>query len=226
MKRLTLAALAALTAAGMASSAFAADLPHPAYKAPLYVAPIFSWSGLYVGINGGYGWGHTSVTDPVGSTDISMKGALAGLTVGYNIQTGVWVWGVEGDIDYSWIRGTNTTDCVPGCESRLTWLGTARGRVGYSFGNFLPYLTGGLAIGSVKLTPDTTTDVSETKTHFGWTVGGGIEYSMFGTWSVKAEYLYADLGKTDCDATVCGGAGVSYKVAPLNIARLGVNYRF
>lgn len=225
MKRLTLAALAALTLAGLASSASAADLPRPAYKAPIYTAPVFTWSGLYVGINGGYGWGHTSITDPIGGFDISMKGALAGATLGYNVQTGVWVWGVEGDIDYSWIRGTNTTDCAPGCESRLTWLGTVRARAGYSFGNFLPYITGGLAVGSVKLTPDTTADVSETKTHFGWTVGGGVEYSMFGTWSVKAEYLYADLGKTDCDDSVCG-VGVSYKVAPLNIARLGVNYRF
>jgi outer membrane immunogenic protein len=225
MKRLTLAALAALTLAGLASSANAADLPRPAYKAPLYTAPVFSWSGLYVGINGGYGWGHAEVFTPPGAFDISMKGALVGLTVGYNIQTGALVWGVEGDFDYSWIKGTNTTDCAPGCEGRITWFGTARGRAGYSFGNFLPYITGGAAIASIKITPDTTTDVSQTKTQFGWTVGGGIEYSMFGTWSVKAEYLYADLGKADCDASVCG-AGVSFKARPLNIARLGVNYRF
>ena len=88
MTRKILAAFAGLMALAMASPSSAADLPR---KAPAYyVAPFFSWSGFYVGINGGYGWGNSSWTNIGGTTgDFRVKGALAGATLGFNLQTGV-----------------------------------------------------------------------------------------------------------------------------------------
>ena len=230
MKRHILAACAGLiAAAAIASPSLAADLPRPAYKAPVYVAP-FSWSGFYLGINGGYAWGHTDWSNgPMGKISYNVKGGLVGGTLGYNIQTGTWVWGLEGDIDATWIDGLNTgggagTACAApnGCETKNSWLGTARGRIGFAWDRWMPFLTGGAAFGNIKMTP--ASGVVEDKTKLGWTVGGGVEWAFAGPWSAKVEYLYADLGKVTCGAAACGtDTDVNYKT---NIVRLGVNYRF
>lgn len=230
MKRLILTACAGLVAAAtMAAPSFAADLRAPVYKAPAYVAPVFSWTGFYLGINGGYAWGHSDWNNtPMGNVSMNVKGGMVGGTFGYNLQTGTWVWGLEGDIDASWADGSSVaggagTVCSgAGCETKNTWFGTARGRIGYAWDRFLPYLTGGAAFGNIKATPNTGGSVNKTK--LGWTVGAGVEWAFSGAWSAKVEYLYADLGKITCEASVCGvDTDVSYKT---NIARIGVNYRF
>jgi outer membrane immunogenic protein len=226
MKRLTLLAIAGLMAAAWASPSLAADLPRPAYKAPVYVAPVFSWTGFYIGINGGYGWAKSSWSSAATSGDVSPKGWLIGGTLGYNMQTGNFVWGLEGDIDLSTIKGSTsggTGVCAtPGCESRNRWFGTARGRIGYAFDRWLPYLTGGAAFGDVKMSPNT--GLAETKTKIGWTAGAGVEWAFGTNWSTKIEYLYTDLGKSTCSAASCGvDTDVTWKA---NIVRLGVNYRF
>ncbi|MGA2566804.1 MAG: outer membrane protein [Pseudolabrys sp.] len=219
MNRFTLAVCASLLAAATAVPAFAADMPTP-FKAPAYAAP-FNWSGFYLGINGGYGWGKSSWTDPLsgGTTgDFNLSGAMAGGTVGYNLQTGQFVLGVEGDIDYSWMTGTDATGC---CQTRNDWFATARGRLGYAFDRWMPFLTGGAAFGDVKMN---TVGASETATRIGWTAGGGLEYAFMGAWSAKVEYLYADLGKASCSAATCGvTTDVTFKA---NIVRAGVNYHF
>jgi opacity protein-like surface antigen len=99
MKRLTLLAIAGLMAAAWASPSLAADLPRPAYKAPVYVAPsAFSWSGFYVGINGGYAWGHSDWNNGImGNVSMNVKGGMVGGTLGYNLQTSSFVFGLEGD---------------------------------------------------------------------------------------------------------------------------------
>lgn len=229
MKRHILAACAGLVAAAaIASPSLAADLPRPAYKAPVYVAP-FSWSGFYLGINGGYGWGHTDWNTAAGNISYSTKGGLVGGTIGYNMQTGTWVWGLEGDIDASWMdglsmNGSGTSPCAPpnGCETKNTWFGTARGRIGFAWDRWMPFITGGAAFGNLKITPNSL--VSADKTKLGWTIGGGVEWAFAGPWSAKLEYLYADLGKVTCEASACNVAtDVHFKT---NIVRLGVNYRF
>src|SRR5471030_843937 len=138
MKRFMLAVCAGLLAVAVATPSFAADLPRPAYKAPfknpIYVAP-FSWTGFYIGINGGYGFGKSSWPNAgTGLTtgDFDVEGGLVGGTVGYNLQTGAWVWGVEGDIDASWIKGSTPAVFCVGCETRNDWLATGRGRIGYT----------------------------------------------------------------------------------------------
>ena len=150
MKRFTLAACAGLLAAAMALPSFAADMSRPAFNAPSSAAP-WNWTGFYVGINGGYGFGKSNWTNVAGTTgDFNVRGALAGGTIGYNLQTGMWVWGLEGDVDASWIKGTDATIC---CETKNDWLATARGRIGYAMDRWLPFLTGGAAFGDVKMTP-------------------------------------------------------------------------
>jgi len=221
-------AIAGLLIASVAAQA--ADLPQPTYKAPPYSAPAYAnWTGFYVGINGGYGFGKSSWSGGgVGTGDFNVKGPLAGVTLGYNFQTGVWVWGIEGDLDYSWIKGSTTVVCGD-CETRNTWFGTARGRIGYGgWNNLLPYFTGGAAFGGIKGTvtpPPPFAAISQTKTAIGWTAGVGLEYALWTNWSVKGEYLYADLGKVTCGG--CGGVGADLDVKfKTNLVRLGMNYRF
>jgi outer membrane immunogenic protein len=213
---------AALVAAPLAASA--ADLPAaPAYKAPAYVAPSYSnWSGFYVGINGGWGFGKSNWQNP--ATDLQPKGALVGGTLGFNYQTGTWVWGIEGDIDYSAMR--QVVDCGIGasCETKNSWLGTARLRLGYGgFMNWMPYITGGAAFGNVKATNSAIGTTESTR--FGYTIGAGLEYMFYANWSLKVEYLYADLGKFTCDtcSAVPPPGDVNFKT---NIVRAGINYRF
>ena len=219
MKRFILAACASLLAVAMASPSFAADMPGP-YVAPAY-SPTFNWTGFYAGINGGYAFGKTNWTDTTGATtgDFNFTGALAGGTVGYNIQTGSWVWGFEADGAYSSLKGTDAAAC---CETKNDWLATARGRFGFAFGQWLSFVTAGAAFGDVKMTA--VGFGSATATRFGWTAGGGLEYAFMGAWSAKVEYLYADLGKASCGAAACGlDTDVTFKTS---IVRAGVNYHF
>jgi outer membrane immunogenic protein len=226
MKRFLLTLGAGLMAVSMTSPSFAADMPRPVYKAPVYVAP-FSWTGFYVGINGGYGWGKSSWSNTAGSTsDFNLKGPLVGGTLGYNLQTGAWVWGLEGDIDASWIKGSVTNAAIgcggAGCETRNSWLGTARGRIGYAWDRFLPYITGGAAFGDIKATNPA--GASSTKTKLGYVLGAGVEYAFLGAWSAKIEYNYVDLGKGTCAAATCGlETDIKFRA---NLVKLGVNYRF
>ena len=121
--------LAAAALLALPIAAQAADLSMPSYKAPSYVAPSYAtWSGFYVGLNAGYGFG-TSKWD-VPAISLSPDGFNAGGTLGYNFQTGVWVWGVEGDFDWSNIKKSGACG-VNTCETNNTWLSTVRARLGY-----------------------------------------------------------------------------------------------
>jgi outer membrane immunogenic protein len=231
MKRLALFGIAGLLAMAWASPTLAADLPRPAYKAPVYVAPVgFSWSGFYVGINGGYAWGHSDWNNSAaGNVSFNVKKYQLGGTLGYNWQMGNIVLGVEGDLDASWADGSATGGAAGGpcsatCTVRNNWLGTGRGRVGYAFDRFLPYLTGGAAFGNIKATAGNGGSVD--KTNLGWTAGAGVEWAFLANWSAKLEYLYADLGKVTCDAATCGGGADSEITYKTNMVRLGLNYRF
>jgi outer membrane immunogenic protein len=230
MKRLILAGVAGLAALTMITSANAADIARRQAmptKAPAYFAP-YNWTGFYIGINGGGGWGNSDWTDALGSTgSFDISGGLVGGTVGYNWQMNQFVFGLEGDIDWSGIKGSTSGGICTGfsCETRNNWLATGRGRIGYAFDRFMPYITGGVAVGDVKAS--VAGFGSSTDTRVGWTVGGGLEASIAGQWTAKIEYLYVDLGNTSCDAATCGGLGFPADVDfRTNIVRAGVNYRF
>jgi outer membrane immunogenic protein len=219
-----LAGYLALALIGAAPCAQAADLSvAPLYKAPpSYVTQAYNWTGAYIGINGGAGWGRSSWDSS--ADHIGLSGALLGGTAGYNWQTGHVVLGLEGDVDWANLRGTNvSTLCPAGCSTSDTWLGTARGRVGYAFDRIMPYVTGGLAFGDIRAA--TPGFAGATTTNTGWTAGGGIEVALPGNWSAKAEYLHVDLGNFNC-GTSCGVFGSNNVSMHDDIFRAGVNYHF
>jgi len=222
MKRVCVAAIGALASVLAVQASFAADIQRRAAPAPMpaYVAPIYNWSGPYIGINGGGGWGRSSWS---GTDSFSLSGGLIGGTLGYNWQTGPWVYGLEGDIDWSNLRGSTTTFCPGGCETRNSWLATVRGRVGYAFDRFLPYATGGVAIGDINANASGFGSASTTRA--GWTVGGGVEFALAGNWTAKAEYLHVDLGSFDCGLS-CGVPFTNNVSFQSDIIRGGLNYRF
>jgi outer membrane immunogenic protein len=218
MKRLFVAGVALLA---LASTAAAADLPgpQPYYKAPAFVPPPFTWSGFYLGVNGGGAFG-TSTWDTAGS--INTSGGLVGGTIGYNYQINHFVIGAEGDVDWASISGSTTTiACPAGCKTGDSWLATARGRVGYAADRFLPFVTGGAAFGNIQAT---TAGLTTSTTNAGWTVGAGLEFAITPNWSAKAEYLYVSLGKFNCGLN-CGATtdNVSFNA---NLVRGGINYHF
>ena len=205
MKRFAVGA-AALTLAGMAQSADAADLP---YGQPYTVnQPLnaFSWAGPYLGGNLGYDWGTVSnnVTKP--------SGISGGIQGGYNFQSGCWVFGIEGDLEL-----TGANDTFAPWKFSNPWFGTLRGRVGYAFNNILFYGTGGLAFGELRAE---TFGLSESQTSAGWTLGVGTEFGLAPNWSAKIEYLYVDLSESQFTIT---GVSNGYR---FGVIRAGVNYHF
>jgi outer membrane immunogenic protein len=231
--RIILAAAAATLVAG---AAVAADLPsrRPPAAAAYTPAPIFTWSGLYFGLNGG-GWINNTTTNyGFGSGKLGGGGGLIGGTIGYNWQASPnLVVGVEADVDYR----TKTNVTVPFGGSTSTndgYLGTVRGRVGYSIDRVLLFATGGLAFGSV-IAPSMISapllgvigfPAGSSGSSLGWTVGGGVEFAITPNWSVKGEYLYADLGsKVLSYNTLALPVAVTERTAE-HAARVGVNYRF
>ncbi len=220
MKRLF---LALVSVAALTGTAVAADLARPApapyYKAPV-MAPAFSWTGFYVGLNGGGGFGR-SAWDSTGSFNTS--GGVVGGTVGYNYQIGQAVVGIEGDVDWANIRGTTNNLCALGCKTSDSWLSTVRGRLGYAADRFMPYITGGAAFGDVKATTPGFAGASNDRA--GWTLGAGLEFAVAQNWSLKAEYLYVDLGKFNC-GLACGAAPTDNVSFTTNLVRAGVNYHF
>jgi outer membrane immunogenic protein len=227
--RLFVSAAAAAAIVGASFQAQAADMYNrgpakaPAY-APYAPVPYFNWTGLYLGINGGGGWGNSNHTDlnfGNATGDFGISGGLIGGTLGFNYQVGPWVWGLEGDLDWARMHGSSGPFNGVNYDSYLQWLGTVRGRVGFAFDRFLPYFTGGLAVGDVKaaVTAPPVTILSGTNTQAGWTLGAGVEYAFTPSLSAKAEYLYVDLGSS----TPVPGDSVELKT---HVVRGGLNWRF
>jgi len=219
MKRLFLAAVALVALAGPASAADLPPGPTPYYKAPAFVPPLYTWSGFYLGVNGGGGLGG-SAWDTTNAFNIS--GGLVGGTIGYNYQFGHAVVGAEGDIDWSGIKGSTSGGCPAGCSTGDSWLSTVRGRLGYAADRFMPFVTGGAAFGNINAsTPGL---AGGSSTNAGWTIGAGLEFAIAGNWTAKAEYLYVNLGKFNCGLN-CGAVSDNVSFST-NLIRGGINYRF
>jgi outer membrane immunogenic protein len=174
MKKLLYVAVLSGAVLAMANSANAADLgARPVYKAPPAVAPmpVFSWTGPYVGLFAGYGWGKANATEPInaatgffynfGSSPYSFDadGFFGGGTLGYNWQSGAFVLGLEGEIGYLGLKGSRidpngiaigTPDTTTTFKSDL--YGAVTGRLGVPVGNVLYYAKGGGAFLNAKAT--------------------------------------------------------------------------
>lgn len=222
------------------SAAYSADIIQPAPQvAPAPVVSPARWNGFYLGAVGAYGWADTKATlnGPIygNGVGINADGGLLGATVGYNWQVNNWVLGVEGDISAGDIGGNATTTSFPVTTGQfdIKWLGTVRGRLGWStqvMGNpTLLYVTGGAAWagGEREITNFFNTPAAKTSaTHTGWTVGVGAEYAINNRWSLKAEYLYADLGTQNYIGGFPNNSEVSRVSVKANLFRLGVNFKF
>jgi outer membrane immunogenic protein len=230
---------------GLGGSALAADLPpSPPPRAPAVyvpaVLPVYNWAGVYVGINGGWGWGNGKFTIapnaafPTGvSGTPNDNGGVVGGTLGANFQSGAFVFGIEGDWDYSAINtGTTATICnfSGTCQTGNNWLATARGRAGYAADRVLLFATAGGAFANVQTTFN---GVQTSHTQSGWTAGAGVEWAFADNWTAKVEYLYVNLGNgtVNCVTAACllanGGAAIPISVSLTeNLIRAGVNYKF
>jgi outer membrane immunogenic protein len=209
MRKLLLAAAAAVAVATHASGG---DLPlqrRSTYAPPEIYRSLFNWTGFYIGVHGGYGWGHSggSGTDP--------DGFVGGVQAGYNWQVAPnGVLGLETDISASSIDGKNN-----GVKFSTDYVGTIRGRAGYTIDRVMLYVTGGAAYGRGDLNVG---GLSNNQFHWGWTLGGGVEAMVTPNVSARLEYLYVDLAK-ETYQSVLGPMNVGYNT---NIIRGGLNYRF
>ena len=214
MKSLLTAGVSTLALIAGLASVQAADIQQRQVvtKAPVMVAPVFTWTGPYVGISGGYGWGDTD--------RFGVEGALLGVTAGYNWQMNQVVFGVEGDISWSDINGSGPCGAGTRCTVNNNWLGTARGRLGWAAGQFMPYVTGGLAFGDIEARR--IGFGSSSSTEVGYALGAGVEAALWGPVSAKIEYLFVDLGR----GGNVPGPGAQANDFQTNIIRAGLNYRF
>jgi outer membrane immunogenic protein len=223
----------AVAASALSAPALAADLPPPAAPPPrapvayIPVAPAFSWTGFYVGLNAGYAFGQSNWTSPLGSIGwFNVNGALAGGTIGGNYQIGQLVVGAEGDFDWQNVRGSlvGGNRAFASCASASNWVGTFRGRVGYAFDRVLLYATGGGAVANVKASLNALPWASSTE--LGWSSGFGVEVAMTDNWTAKAEYIAVGFQQPSCGLANCFAApAVSVKFYE-SMARGGVNYKF
>jgi outer membrane immunogenic protein len=203
MKAAVVATLALIAVGAAAERAAAADLPpqrEAPYKAPpqAFAPPPFSWTGFYIGVNGG-------VQIDADNTDIIF--GLIGGTAGYNYQLGPAVLGFETDIAFAFDASGNSN-----VLAEQTYFGTVRGRLGYAWDRFMPYFTGGLAYSDININNiNVNNDVQ-----YGYTVGGGIEAQVFDNWTAKVEYNFVSFDDVN-------GTGVQINQ---NVIRGGLNLKF
>lgn len=242
--------LSAAVTAFAATGALAADLSSPipeVYPAP--VAQVYDWTGFYAGLHGGFGFGSIEDVGNPNSPSHSTNGPFGGIQLGYNVQSGNFVWGIEADASISgvtadWV-GVDQFDPYYGKDTQKAF-GTVRARLGYAFDRFMPYVTGGLAWthnefgfgcenarapASLNACSDPTEDfyVQDKGSALGWTVGAGAEMAVTDRWTIKAEYLYADYGKISrvmADPNWPGYTAARDFKTITHAVKIGANYRF
>jgi outer membrane immunogenic protein len=223
-------------------------------------APAFSWTGFYFGGNGGCAWHDTPAptnfatdlaeTDTFVFNNEKASGCFTGLQLGYNYQTGPWVWGLEGDIQLGKISSFNQAAALTGgggteleaaWESKISSFGTVRGKLGYAFNgplpllgglSWMPYFTGGYAWARNQLTfrSEDLLSSTQTQTHGGYAIGAGLAYAMTQNLQWTAEYLFLGLDSKTynviIDQDIGVPAGANYGRLNVNLFRTGLNWRF
>jgi outer membrane immunogenic protein len=215
MKRLGIVSVAV---ASLATAAAAADLAVKAPPSPPMFLP-FTWTGAYAGANGGYGW--------TTSGGLDATGGFGGGQIGYNIQTGGLVLGVEGDIAGGDISQTVNGNTVAGIPFTTAFtndaLASLRGRAGLAYNTWLFYGTvgGGWAHDKISVSGNIAgAPFSSNAWLSGWTAGAGVEWSFAPNWSTKFEYLHYGLGTPNSLGTVPAGK------VDIDTLKIGINYLF
>src|SRR6516165_7204156 len=247
MRRYSLILLATaavtLTAIQLASAADMGRPPPPAYVPP--PAPVFSWTGFFIGGNLGVAWTQGNVSDSFGNSfSNSQKAVFAGGgQVGANYQFNWLVVGVEADFD--WLaNNSNSTNSVsvPGGDSfqlsaNNRWMTTVAGRVGVAANNWLFYAKGGggwVGVNNPTLTDVTTGNslsVSNSNSNSGWLAGAGIEWGFAPNWTARLEYDFLGLNNQTFTVpanTTFGSPASSITITNRDVQTLtvGVNYLF
>lgn len=209
-------ALAGIAAIGLASAASAADLLVNAAPSYETVSPAGAWDGLWLGAFGGYGWG--TITNPDGAfedaEDFDANGWLLGVNATANFSLGNGV--VLGVItDAAWANLSGETEPL---SYSVDWLASARGKLGWDAGTFLPYLTGGLAVAGATFDDG---EVKDSQTHLGWTVGAGVDVALTENINLTAEYRYSDYGTSEYE--VDKGTDLGLKTSTVTA---GISFKF
>jgi outer membrane immunogenic protein len=235
-----LAAAALVTPALMAN---AADLPRarPAPAVVPYVAPVYNWTGFYIGGNIGGAWADIDVTRNLGGTwSTSSSAFIGGVQAGYNWQFGGFVLGIEGDWDWTdasrstgFVTLPNCVACAPvQARGDWDWTATLAGRFGFAADRVLFY--GKLGAGWSKTSATLQNAggavlASSSNTNFGWLVGAGVEWAFAQNWSVKLEYNYLALDDrtflVPAGAVLAGGSVVTVDPS-IQMLKAGINYKF
>jgi outer membrane immunogenic protein len=233
MKKLLLGTVA-LVALGAAVPALAADLnAHMHTKASVYAAPIYNWTGVYIGghIGGAFSGGNNDFNGLVSSNSNNVN-FLGGVQVGADYQFAPsWVVGIEGQ--YSWLASNSNSGAIfPGGQvfsNNQRGIGSVTGRVGYTWGPGLVYAKAGYAYADNSETLTTagapTAFTLDRDHRNGFTIGAGVEYMLAQNWSAKVEYQYYDFDSsrflTPTALTPFGSfANQEHTV------KAGINYRF
>jgi outer membrane immunogenic protein len=233
-KSLVLAAgLCVSSAAGRAADLQAGEPP---------VAPLYDWTGYYVGGQLGYGWGHTGNAfqffidgDPTvypweRDGSIRYHGALGGGHLGYLYQaTPNFVLGVEGAINAAGIKGDDNQAGGITNTRRIDYFGTLNARLGFASDRLFIYAIGGAAAGRASAS-DIQQGGSDRKFVSGWNVGGGLEQALGENWRIRAQYQYVDFGKESFTISPPGFPGIHYRHKSDDLSfqavTLGISYRF
>jgi outer membrane immunogenic protein len=214
MKRFLLRAVG-LLALGIAAPAMAADLPVAYSKSPTLIPVVYDWSGLYIGLNGGWGSSHKcwdqnnglSGTFQASDGCHNATGAIGGAQLGYRFQTGSFVYGFDLQGDWGQLHGSNPS-VLQGPpisnRTRIADFGLFTGQLGYAFNTVLLYVKGGGAVVSdryegINTVTGATFDTAQAGNRWGGTAGAGLEFSFFPDWSIAVEYDHLFMGKTLVD---------------------------
>jgi outer membrane immunogenic protein len=216
-------------------SANAADLPParmpPAVAPVIYAPPVYNWTGIYVGGNLGGGFANSSWSDPftLGTNTFSKDGFIGGGQIGANIQYNWLVLGLEGDFDWTGLKGSGHDALGNSINTNTRWTSTATGRVGVAFDRLLVYGKGGAAFANDKSTLNDIVGgtASTTTTRTGWTAGAGLEYAFYGNWSAKVEYDYLGFGSQTLNLPTAAFP-LYASSASLNVqeVKAGINFKF
>lgn len=221
----------AMILSSTATFAIAADNFEPIKGMEPVASSPYDWTGLYIGAVGGWS-SASSRTDipgyaPENIVDIELNGLVGGGYLGFNVQNGDIVYGLEADILWAHIEGEESTD-VAGENYHLdeNWRASLRGRIGRAFNDTLVYATAGVAWVNLDqrysggFFPPTPV---ETRTLHGWTAGLGVEKAFVNGFVGKLEYLYADYGEERFECNSCGPSFNDYQSHTFQV---GLAYKF
>lgn len=235
MKRILLVSVALAVLLPAYQSATAADLPsRPVYKPPLVVAPVYNWTGCYVGGNIGAGWGRAQISGSGGDVSGTNSGFVGGGQIGCDYQIDQWVIGARNMFDGTSLDSGATlpTALLAGYSfsGSTHWFDTLTARGGYLVQpNVLLYAQGGVAWTQSSQTISNPAGVGVgqiSNNTTGWTVGGGVEWMFVPHWSAFLEYNYMNFGTSNATWAGCGSTcSVSVKADSQNVL-VGINYKF